>query len=86
MDIQEYLDQKQGELNVPKEQPIARGYLRYRLRFSDMPKGVVFGDALSPKRIMIGNVVAYKDINYKVLAVHHSDDLKNNSLTVKAVA
>lgn len=86
MDIQEYLDQKQGELKIPKEQPIARGYLRYRLRFSDMPKGVFFGDALSPKRIMINNVVNFKGINYKVTVVHYSADLKNNSLTVKAVA
>ena len=85
MDIQEYLNKKQGELEIPKEQPIARGYLRYRLRFSDMPKGVLFGDALSPKCVMIGNVVAFKGIDYKVTAVHYSAGLKNNSLTVKAV-
>lgn len=72
-------------LLTTQPQPLAVAYIKYSLRFSDMPKGEFFGSCLSPKRVMVRNIVCYKGINYKVTVVHYSKDLKNNTLTVKAV-
>lgn len=61
-----------SEEQEPERIPLAVGVTQYKLRLSAMRKGFYLGSCLSPKRLLKGKIVNYRDINYKVTDVNYS--------------